>query len=208
MSLLEDCQKSLSKNNFNCEIADNSVEAGNIIKNLIREFQPATVSYGDSETLRSTGIIEYCKECSDFKFIDTFNHDESFKEQIGKRKDALSVDLFLTGTNAVTLDGVLVNLDMIGNRIGGIIFGPRKVILTIGVNKIVPDIHSAFKRIREHAAPKNAARHPELKTPCIKAGKCMNCSSMTRICNNWSIIEKSYPKGRINIILINEELGL
>ena len=208
MSLLEECQKSLIKNNFQCEIVNNSVEAGNIIKNLIEKFQPKTVSYGDSESLRSTGIIEYCKECSDFKFIDTFNPSESFKKQIGRRKEALSSDLFLTGTNAVTLDGILVNLDMIGNRIGGIIFGPRKVILTIGVNKIVPDIQAAFKRIRECAAPKNAARHPELKTPCIKTGSCMNCSSITRICNNWSITEKSYPKGRINIILINEELGL
>lgn len=149
MSLLEECQKSLIKNNFQCEIVNNSVEAGNIIKNLIEKFQPKTVSYGDSETLRSTGIIEYCKKCSDFKFIDTFNPSESFKEQIGRRKEALSSDLFLTGTNAVTLDGILVNLDMIGNRIGGIIFGPRKVILTIGVNKIVPDIQAAFKRIRE-----------------------------------------------------------
>lgn len=208
MLLLENCQKALLKNNFNCKIVESTIEASTIIKELIREMQPQTVSYADSETLRSTGILEYCNDCDEFTFIDTFNHAESFREQIARKREALSADLFLTGTNAVTLDGILVNLDMIGNRIEGITFGPRKVILTIGVNKIVPDIHAAFKRIREHAAPKNAARHPELKTPCIETGRCMDCSSPTRICNNWSITERSYPKGRITVILINEKLGL
>lgn len=208
MSLLETCQKSLLKNNFNCEIAENVVEASTFIKNIIMDIKPQTVSYGDSETLKSTGILEYCKTCSDFTFIDTFNPDESFKEQIVRKKEALTVDLFLTGTNAVTLDGILVNLDMIGNRIGGITFGPKKVILTVSLNKIVQDLDAAFKKVREYTAPKNAARHPDLKTPCITMNKCMNCSSPRRICNSWSIIEKSYPKGRITVIIIKDELGI
>jgi len=208
MSLLETCQKSLLKNNFNCEIAENVVEASTFIKNIIMDIKPQTVSYGDSETLKSIGILEYCKTCSDFTFIDTFNPDESFKEQLVRKKEALTVDLFLTGTNSVTLDGILVNLDMIGNRIGGITFGPKKVILTVSLNKIVQDLDAAFKKVREYTAPKNAARHPDLKTPCITMHKCMNCSSPSRICNSWSIIEKSYPKGRITVIIIKDELGI
>jgi hypothetical protein len=174
----------------------------------LKQLAPKTVSYADSQTLRDTGILEYCKTCEDFIFIDTFNEAESFKEQIAKKKEALTVDLFLTGTNAITKNGLLVNLDMLGNRIGGITFGPKKVILMVGKNKIVPDLEAAFQKIREYTAPKNAARHPALKTPCIVTKHCMDCSSPHRICNSWSIVEKSYPKGRIKVVLIDEELGI
>ena len=115
--------------------------------------------------------------------------------------------MFLTGTNAVTIKGQLVNLDMIGNRVAGIAFGPKKVVIFIGVNKIIENIDEAINRIKTIAAPLNAKRHAEFKTPCQIIGECIDCKSEKRLCNIWTITEKSYPIGRIKIILINEQLG-
>lgn len=120
---------------------------------------------------------------------------------------ALLSDLFLTGTNAVTSCGRLVNLDMIGNRTAAISFGPKKVVLFVGQNKIVPDLASAIDRIKNHAAPLNARRHG-FNTPCAKSGRCHDCTSGQRICNSWSIVDKCFPVGRIKIILIEGEYRL
>ena len=97
---------------------------------------------------------------------------------------------------------------MVGNRVGAITFGPRTVVLVIGRNKMVKDVAAAMQRIKHYAAPMNAIRHTGWKTPCIKTSFCMDCHSPDRICNTWTITQKSYPKGRIKILLINEDLGL
>jgi L-lactate utilization protein LutB len=125
-----------------------------------------------------------------------------------RRRQALLADLFFTGSNAVTETGLLVNLDMVGNRVAGITFGPKHVVLFIGRNKIVPTLDDAMQRVKNYAAPANAIRHPGLKTPCMKTAVCMDCSSPDRICNTWCITEKCFPKGRIKIILVNQDLGL
>jgi hypothetical protein len=95
---------------------------------------------------------------------------------------------------------------MYGNRIGGITFGPRHVVILIGRNKLVPDLEEAFFRIKNYVAPVNAMRLDK-KTPCVKTSFCEECKSPDRICNTWTITEKSYPKGRVKVVLINEELG-
>jgi L-lactate utilization protein LutB len=128
-------------------------------------------------------------------------------DMLERRRRALLVDLFITGTNAVTETGKLVNLDMIGNRVAGITFGPKHVIVIVGRNKIVPDIEDAMLRIKNFAAPANSMRLDK-KTPCVKTSMCEECRSIDRICNNWTITEKSFPKGRIKVVLINEDLGL
>ena len=117
------------------------------------------------------------------------------------------MDLFITGTNAVTETGELVNLDMYGNRVAGITFGPRHVVILVGRNKIVPDLEAAMVRIKEYAAPANTMRLDK-KTPCVKTSICEECKSPDRICNTWTITQKSFPKGRIKVVLINEVLGL
>lgn len=96
---------------------------------------------------------------------------------------------------------------MVGNRVSGIAFGPKCVVIFIGINKIVRDIESAFKRIKDIAAPMNAKRHSELNTLCTITGKCENCNSLHRLCNTWMITDRCYPKGRIKVIIIEEELG-
>jgi hypothetical protein len=100
-----------------------------------------------------------------------------------------------------------VNLDMMGNRIGGITFGPKNVIILLGRNKIVPDLDDAMFRIKNYVAPINAMRL-DMNTPCSKTSYCEECKSPDRICNTWTITEKSFPKGRVKIVLINEDLGL
>ena len=116
------------------------------------------------------------------------------------------VDLFFTSTNAVTESGHLVNLDMIGNRIAALTFGPRFVVVLVGRNKIVPDLENAWDRIKNYAAPVNCMRL-EKKTPCQATSYCQDCSGPERICNTWTITEKSFPKNRVKIVLINEDLG-
>jgi len=115
--------------------------------------------------------------------------------------------LLITGTNAVTETGMLVNLDMLGNRVAALTFGPKDVIVLVGRNKIVADLEEAMMRIKNYAAPANVQRLG-MKTPCAKTSYCEECKSKDRICNTWTITEKSFPKGRVKVVLINEDLGL
>lgn len=208
-SLLEQTVKNLRKNHFEVYLAQDLQEARIIfLQEILPVIQPATVSWGDSETMLATGCLEELEKNPELSLIRTFGPNMSRTQKIYWRRQALLCDLFLTGTNAVTEKGQLVNLDMIGNRVSGITFGPKQVVLFIGINKIVPDLEAAMQRIRTWAAPQNIARHEGFNTPCRKTGTCMDCNSPHRICNTWAITEKSYPEGRIKIILIKQELGL
>jgi hypothetical protein len=158
-------------------------------------------------TFLATGLSEALKSNESVEVIDTFDKNAPAAEVFERRRRALLADLFLTGTNAVTETGLLVNLDMFGNRIGGLTFGPENVVVFVGRNKVVPDVEEAMARIKNYVAPANAMRLDK-KTPCVKTGFCEDCSSPDRICNTWTITEKSYPKGRIRLVLINQDLGL
>lgn len=205
---LQNCKEAFEKNNFEAFIAQTPAEAGHIvIDQILPALKVKSVSYGDSLTLFDTGVLEFFKKNSKFTLIDTFDKKASRQEIIKRRRNALLSDLFFSGTNAVVESGALVNLDMVGNRVGGMVFGPQWVVIMVGRNKIVSDLEQAMDRIKELAAPANAIRHDQ-KTPCAKTAYCMDCSSPGRICNVWSIHEKSYPKGRIKVILINQDLGL
>ena len=206
---LERCGRSLQDNNFDAFIADTSEHAGQIFsEQIFTQLQPKSASWGDSMSLAATGIIDFLRKDRTIRFIETFEPGVSRAELIERRRQALLVDLFVTGSNAITENGCLVNLDMVGNRTGGITFGPRFVVLVVGRNKIVKDVESAMARVKDRAAPMNAIRHTGFKTPCMKTSFCMDCKSPDRICNSWTITEKSYPKGRIKIILVNQDLGL
>ena len=205
---VQETVSALTVNGFEVHRATTPSHAADIIlTRIVPEVTPEIVSFGDSMTLLETGVLESFRADPAIRFIDTFEKGVDRAEIIERRRQALLSDLFLTGSNAVTQNGKLVNLDMVGNRVGGIVFGPRHVIITAGVNKIVPDANAAFRRIREVAAPKNALRHGQ-KTPCIKTGRCMDCKSPDRICNIWTITDKCWPKGRIKVVLIDQELGL
>jgi len=205
---LSDCKNSLEKNNFDAFIAATPSEAKRIvIDKILPLIDIKSVSWGDSLTLYSTEILEYFRSKSEIKLIETFAENISREKIMERRRKAILADLFFTGTNALVDSGMLVNLDMIGNRVGGITFGPKYVVIMVGRNKIVQNLDEAMKRIKNIAAPQNAIRHSQ-KTPCVKTSYCMDCKSPDRICNIWTIHEKSYPKGRIKVILINRNLGL
>ena len=199
----------LRHNHFEAFFAHNTAEASAIFfRDIFPGLQVETVSWGDSETMKATGVLNELQKNPELSVIDSFAPGMSRKQKIYWRRQALLTDLFLTGSNALTQKGQLVNLDMIGNRVGGITFGPKHVVLFIGINKITANLEEAMHRVRTIAAPRNAILHEGFRTPCHKTGVCMDCNSPDRICNVWTITEKSYPAGRIKVILIGEELGL
>ena len=205
---LKEIQEQLEMNNFQVFIGQDPDEAKNIVLDKIMpDIGAKSVSWGGSMTFISTGLYDTLKDRKDLTIIDTFEKGLNQEENIERRRRSLLVDLFITGTNAVTEGGQLVNLDMIGNRVCGITFGPKNVIIVVGRNKIVPDLESAIYRIKNYSAPTNSMRL-EKKNPCTKTSFCEECKSPDRICNIWSITEKSYPKWRIKIVLINCDLGL
>jgi len=205
---LENVKETLESNNFEVFIADNSKEASKIVlEKIIPSIDIKSISWGGSMTFVGTGLYDTLKEKKDFKVLDTYDKSLSDEDKTQLRREALLTDLFVTGTNAVTEDGCLVNLDMIGNRVGALTFGPKNVLVLTGKNKIVPDIEAAMIRIKDYVAPTNVMRL-DMKTPCIKTGVCSECKSKARICNTWTITQKSFPKKRTKIVLINEDLGL
>lgn len=205
---LEQMREPLSGNNFETFIVKDRAEAAQLILNeIVPACKPKSVSYGGSMTLKATGVLDILGALAGVELIIPDDPKLSMEDKIERRRQGLLVDLYLTGTNALTEDGRLVNLDMIGNRVAAITFGPKKVVVLIGRNKIVPDLETAMYRIKDYVAPTNAMRL-DCKTPCAQTSECVDCNSPGRICNYWTITEKSYPPNRIAVILIDEELGL
>lgn len=205
---LQRVETALTANNFDVHIVDSPAAAQDVVMEKILPLSKAkSVSFGGSMTVVNSGLYQRLKEEADLKLIDTIDPTVSPEEKIERRRQALLVDLFVTGTNAITEAGQLVNLDMIGNRVGALTFGPKRVVLLLGRNKIVADLEAAMDRIKDFVAPANTMRL-DMKTPCVKTGQCQECKAPARICNTWTITEKSFPKGRISVILINAEAGL
>jgi len=204
---LTELKETLTENNFEVFVAQNTDEAKSIVlEKIIPEIAPKSVSWGGSLTFVATGLYDIFKNNNDLNVLDTYDKTLSPEESLERRRQSLLVDLFITGSNAVTEAGQLVNLDMIGNRVGALTFGPKTVIILVGRNKIVPDLDEAMFRIKNYAAPVNTMRLDK-KTPCAKTSFCGDCKSPDRICNTWTITEKSFPKKRVKIILINKDLG-
>lgn len=206
--IIQNTLKQLKANNFEVYFAEDTTKAKAIFENdILPNIEFKSASYADSITMRETGTLDLLQNNPAIKFIDTFSPNDDWETRMVKRKQALTVDLFLTGTNAITESGNLVNLDMVGNRVVPLAFGPEHIVLFIGTNKIVKDKEEAFHRIKNIAAPLNAKRHINFKIPCQTTGVCHDCKSKQRICNSWVITEKSFPKHRIKVILIDQELG-
>ena len=204
---LESVKENLENNNFEVFIAKDAKDAKKIaINDIIPGLDIKSVSWGGSMSFVATGLFHELKDNPDIEVLNTFDKSLSKEEMMDLRRRSLMTDLFITGTNAVTEAGHLVNLDMVGNRVAAIIWGPKNVLLLIGRNKITTDLEDAMIRIKNYAAPVNTM-NLDKKTPCAKTGICHDCSSPDRICNYWTITEKSFVKNRIKIILINEDLG-
>lgn len=204
---LESLQQILEENNFEAFVAKTLDDAKEIVLNdIIPKTGAKSISWGGSVTFVQTKLYDTLKNSTDFEIIDTYDKSFSPEEAMERRRRSLLCDLYITGTNAVTEGGELVNLDMIGNRVAAITFGPKNVIIIIGRNKIVNDTEDAMMRIKNYAAPVNTIRLDK-KTPCAVTSFCQDCKSPDRICNSWVITERSFPKGRVKVVLINEDLG-
>lgn len=197
--LAEKVIKGLKKRNMDGYYAKNSEEAKEIALGLIDEGSDVTM--GGSHSVDEIGIVEALK-AGNYNFID--------RKAVGGRRNAarlaFDADVYLSSVNAMTDDGVLINIDGNANRVSAIAFGPKKVIFVVGMNKICSDVDSAMKRARNVAAPINAQRF-DVNPPCKTTGTCSNCSSPDSICCQFLITRRSLDDGRIHVILVNEDLG-
>jgi hypothetical protein len=149
-----------------------------------------------------------------YTFLNPWKPGITAEESLRLKKRALTSDVFITGTNAITLDGKIVNVDAHGNRVAAILFGPDRVVVVVGINKIVEDVDEALERIKSEVAPLNVKRHSEFDPapPCAETGTCSDCSSPWRICNKTVIIERQFNNDRykpvITVVIVGERLGL
>jgi len=166
----------------------------------------ATVFRCGSMTATGIGLWEDIANLPEVKLIDPYQPELKPEEGLELRRQGMTADVMIASSNAITLDGKLVNLDGMGNRVAAITFGPKKVILLVGMNKVAPDLESAMARVKHRAAPINNIRYG-LKNPCVETGLCSDCKTPQRICNMWGIIEGHMIQNRIHVKLIGEDLG-
>ena len=191
--------KGLQSRNMSGYYAASREEALSIALSLIPEGSTATMGGGVS--VHDIGLVDALKN-GNYSFIDRDDYAD-------KREAALlayDADVFLASCNAVTSDGVLVNIEGNSNRVSAIAHGPKKVIFIVGMNKVCDDVDGAMKRARNVAAVTNAQRF-NISTPCSKTGTCMNCKSPDTICCQFLITRYSRHAGRIHVILVNDNLG-
>ena len=203
MDKLRKVAEALSRNGFKAIYAENREEAARIILESISPTE--SVGVGGSSTIRELGLIEKLVERGN-KVIHHWKKGMSKEEVLEALRGEINSDVFLTSSNAVTMDGKLVNKDMIGNRVAAMIFGPKRVFVVVGVNKIVEDVKEALERIERVAAPLNAKRLG-VKTPCVETGYCTDCDSPDRICRVTTIIERRPSRTDLTVVLVNENLG-
>ncbi len=195
--------ESLNNNNMNGYLVNTKEELFSKIEQLVPES--SVVSCGGSMSLFEYGVIDYLRN-GKYTFLDRYKEGLT-SEQITKIfKESFLADAYFASSNAVTEDGKLYNVDGNGNRVAAMLYGPDKVILLVGVNKIVKDIDEAIKRNREICAPANAKRLNK-KTPCAKVGYCMDCKSNEKVCREFTVIASQNRKDRIHVIFMNENIG-
>lgn len=210
---IKECLASLHSRHINGIFVENSEEARLKILDLIPK--DAVVGIGDSTTIRQVGIPKMLKERG-IKVLDAFepNDKESHEDHQRLVREATVCDVFLTGTNAITRDGRLVNVDAAGNRVAGMFWGHPISFIVVGKNKIVKDLNEAFDRIRYIIAPNHIRIRSvelggrEFKTPCVATGECNDCRAMDRACNIFTIIEGKPFRTELNVVIVNENLGL
>ena len=202
------CQKvveSLAKRGFKAQFCATGQEAATYILAQAQDAQ--NVGFGGSLSVADLDLTipltEQGKEIINHGFPNL-----TPEQKVVAMRRQLTCDLFLTGTNAVTLDGILVNIDGNGNRVGAMIFGPKKVIIVVGRNKIVDgSAEDAIARIKEWASPPNAMRLSK-QTPCAVTGICSDCDSPQRICRVTTILDRKPTLTDIHVLVVNEDMGL
>ena len=191
--------KGLESRNMSAEYAPSREEA--LRKALEQIPEGSTIAMGGAMSAHEIGLVDELRN-GPYHFIDR----DAMTDKRAAMLAAYDADVFLSSANAITEDGILVNIDGNSNRVSAIAQGPRKVLFIIGMNKVCDDVDGAMKRARSVAAPTNAQRFG-LSTPCAKTGSCMDCKSPDTICCQFLITRFSRHPGRIHVILVNDSLG-
>ncbi len=202
--VIEKTAEMLQKNNMNTYILNSKSEVLPLVKTLLQNCN--IVSIGGSVTLSECGVTDYLKNQTEFTFLDRSKQGLTPEEIYKIYTDTFCADAYITSSNAITKSGSLVNVDGNSNRVAAMSFGPKNVIVIAGSNKIVNTEQDGFERIKSLAAPLNSKRL-NCATPCKTTGKCENCFSSQRICCTYVVHKFQRIKGRITVILVNENLG-
>lgn len=194
--------KNLTRRHFNACYCPTAAEAVERVSALIPDG--SSVTWGGSMTIRDMGLTAALHK-RDLRVLD---RDEAMTPEEAQRiyREAFSCDYYLSSANAISEDGVIVNIDGNGNRVAAITFGPKNVIFVVGLNKVAQDVNSALARAHSTASPINAARF-DISTPCHADGVCHNCTSPDSICNYIHFTRNSHPAGRHTVVLVGEDLG-
>lgn len=192
----------LAERNINGIYVSNLADARDKVMELLPDS--GTVGIGNSSTLKDMDISNFLRERG-FTVLDKTYASTGEEARELKRK-ALLADWYLSGSNAVSLDGRIVNIDHSGNRVAAMIYGPNKVIIIVGKNKIAPTLDEAVARARHHAAPLNAKR-AKMNPPCTTTGNCVDCRHPQRVCNNLVVIEGQADPHRMTVIIVGEDHG-
>lgn len=213
--IIQNTIKNLNANNINAVYCETKADVISKVKDLLEDG--AIISSGGSVSLVESGVWDLInKPC--YNFLNRNRKGITFEEQMQIYKQVIGIDYYFCSANAVTENGELLNVDGFSNRISAIAFGPKKVIMIVGINKLVKDLNEAFLRVKKVAAPKNCVRLG-IDNPCVKLGHCVSllksdnpdftdgCKTQTRICRNYLVSALQKDKGRITVILCGEELG-
>lgn len=201
----------LGKKDYNVQLAKTPEEAKRMALAMIPEG--SSIGLGGSQSVVQTGILDELRN-GKYKLLDRYDpfYDATPELHYGICRDSMMTDIFITGTNAVTMNGELVNMDSSGSRVAAMTYGPKKVIIIVGVNKLVKDIPAAVDRIYE-IAPMNCVKEGH-QTPCVETGVCCNCNVKQsdgirgRMCNYLSVILSAHKfPGRLNVIVVAQEMG-
>ncbi len=195
--------KNLKRRHIQAYFCPTAAEAVDQVMQLIDKGN--TVTWGGSMTIRDLGITHAVKERDDLNVID--REDATSPEEVREMYlKAFSADVYLTSANAISEDGVIVNVDGNGNRVAAITWGPKRVIFVVGMNKVMPNVEAALARARGIASPTNAQRF-DIATPCHIDGACHNCNSPDSICSYVHFLRNSRQQGRHIVVLVGENLG-
>ena len=194
--------KNLNNRHFEAYYCANREEA--LAKALELIPAGASVGWGGATSAEQIGLLNAVRT-GDYKAIDR-DKTTTLADREAAMRACLGADVFLTGSNAISMDGQLVNIDGIGNRVAAIVYGSKSIVMIAGMNKVVDTLEAAVTRARTVAAPINTQRFP-VETPCKVTGTCADCKSDGCICNQMLITRNCKPAGRIKVILVGEDLG-
>ncbi|RBP43982.1 lactate utilization protein [Garciella nitratireducens] len=195
--------ENLQKNNMKGYFVQDEKEALEKIKQLLKKGE--VVAVGGSMTLFEIGAIELLRN-GEYEFLDRYAQGLNTEGRHEIFRKSFFADAYLVSSNAITEQGELYNVDGTGNRVAAMLYGPKKVIVVVGMNKLVVDLEEAIKRVKSISSPANNVRLENMN-PCIKTGYCSECSSPNRICNEYTLIKRQGIPDRIHVIIVNKELG-